>query len=491
MMNSSSLLQKNFKLGRIVRLGFGAIVVVMVGVGVSSKLSMNRVVETTAWVEHTHHVIGDINALEKFLVDAETGQRGFLFTGDETFLQPYTNALGEIDDLLVELQTLTDDNPEQQVRLDELEPLIDQKLAELNETIALKRQAQDETLMALVTSGQGKQLMEEIRAVTNDMEAAEAVLLRQRLQSSAQAVRFADSVTLGGTVMAIALVMAALTVISRRVILPIHKVAERLSSSSSDMTSTVQEQESSAQQQATAVQETSTTMDELRSSALRSAEHAELAAKAAQQVKELANSGSQIVSHTTQDMDSICRQVEDIVQQVNQLREQAQQIAGITSVVGDLANQTNVLALNAAVEAVRAGENGKGFAVVSAEIRKLADQSKVSATQIQDLIGNIQTAVDSVVKTATTGRQTVEKGAEMVNHTADTFLQVVESIDDIANSSQQISVNAKQQVNAIQQVVDAMNALNREAVRGASSISQTRVNAEQLNDAVLKLQVVV
>lgn len=490
-MNSYSLFQSHLKLGRIVRLGFGAIVVVMVGVGISSKWSMNRVVETTDWVEHTHHVLADIRTLEKLLVDAETGQRGFLFSDDEVFLAPYTNAVAELDDLLAELRSLTSDNPEQQTRLAELDGLVDQKLAELAQTIELKQQGQEASLMALVQSGEGREIMDDIRGVTEDMASAETDLLQQRRQSSAQAVQFADSVTLGGTLLAIALSVLALAIISRRVIFPIHKVAERLSSSSAEMTSTVQEQEASAQQQATAVQETSTTMDELRASAIQSSEHAELAAQAAQKVKELASTGAQIVGHTTHDMDSICQQVEAIEQQIAQLSQQAQQIAGITNAVGDLANQTNVLALNAAVEAVRAGENGKGFAVVSAEIRKLADQSKVSAEQIANLIGNVQTSVDTVVKAAATGRATVEQGAVMVNRTADTFLEVVESIDDIANSSQQISVNTKQQVNAIQQVVDAMNSLNHEALRGASSISQTRVNAEQLNDAVLKLQVVV
>jgi CHASE3 domain sensor protein len=84
-MGNSSLVHRHLKLGRIVRLGFGSIVVVMIGVGVSSKLAMNRVVDTTNWVKHTYTVLDNIQLLEKQLVDAETGQRDFCLPGKSHF----------------------------------------------------------------------------------------------------------------------------------------------------------------------------------------------------------------------------------------------------------------------------------------------------------------------------------------------------------------------------------------------------------------------
>ena len=108
-----------------------------------------------------------------------------------------------------------------------------------------------------------------------------------------------------------------------------------------------------------------------------------------------------------------------------------------------------MLALNAAVEAVRAGEHGKGFGVVASEIRKLADQSKKSAQRINALVQDIHRATNSTVKVTEEGRNIVES--------------VVAAVNNIATNSQQISLNAKQQAIAIQQVVAAMNDLNQGA----------------------------
>jgi len=490
-MVSQSLLHGQFKLGPVVRLGFGAMVFMILGVGISSKLSMVRVVDTSHWVKHTFQVIGDLRLLEKYLVDAETGQRGFLFTGNEQFLTPYNQALVNLEKHFVQLKVLTQDNPTQQRRLGQMHGLIDQKVAELKQTIALKQRRQEQQVRALVLSGKGQRLMDEIRVLLSEMQATEENLLQMRDREAEQATQLGYWIALGGTLVAIGTGTVLLLVIARQIIQPIHAVAASLADSASDMTSTVQDQQAIAQQQVAAVQETSTTMDELKASSLQSSEHADISAAAAKQVMTLANAGTQVVNHTLSDMEVVCQKVEAIAVQIRLLNEQAQQIAGITDIVSDLANQTNMLSLNAAVEAVRAGENGRGFSVVAGEIRKLADQSRGSAAQIKDLIKRIQVTVTGAVETAADGRLTVEQGAKMVQETATTFMRVVEAVDNVANSSEQISLNAKQQVDAIQQVVEAMTTLNHESIRYVAGISQTRSSAEQLNEAVVKLQAIV
>lgn len=490
-MNHSQVLGNQLKLGRVVRISLGTIIVVTVGVGISTRLVMHRLIDTAESVQHTIRVENHVRQLEKLLTDAETGQRGFLLTGNESFLEPYNQAMSQLDDTVLALEYLIEDNPQQQARLDQVSVLTEQKLAGLTTTIDLKRRNQNEALMAIVLSGEGKRLMDEIRATIQTMLDTEDALMTERQLAAERAVLAANLISLGGTLLTVTLGLLALMLIAKRVIHPIHQVVDTLTNSSSNLTSAVKDQEASAQQQAAAVQQTSTTMHELQVSSRQSSEQADISAAVAKQVMTLAQTGTQVVEHTLHDMETIRQKVDAIAVQISQLREQAQQVAGITSVVSDLAGQTNMLALNAAVEAVRAGNHGKGFSVVAAEIRKLADQSKASADQIQDLMTRIQSAVAQTVTSASDGRETVDQGAKTVKDTAATFMDVVEAIHGVVTSSEQISLNAKQQMAAIQQVGDAMLTLNHEAIRNASGVSQTRASAEDLTQAVRQLQTVV
>jgi len=169
--------------------------------------------------------------------------------------------------------------------------------------------------------------------------------------------------------------------------------------------------------------------------------------------------------------------VGDIAEQIIRLSEQTNQIGSISTLVSDLANQTNMLALNAAVEAVRAGEHGKGFGVVAAEIRKLADASKKSAERINSLVKDIENATTSTVVVTDSGRKTVD--------------DIVAAINNVAVNSQQISLTAKQQAVAIQQVVDSMNSINQAAAETASGITQTKVGTQKLNEAATNLKAIV
>jgi methyl-accepting chemotaxis protein len=173
------------------------------------------------------------------------------------------------------------------------------------------------------------------------------------------------------------------------------------------------------------------------------------------------------------------------------LSEQTNQIGGISGLVGHLANQTNMLALNAAVEAARAGEHGKGFGVVAREIRLLADQSKKSAEKINALVTDIQAAINTTVMVTDEGRKKVDLGMQLVQETAETFIGVTDSINNVFLNSQQISLSSKQQAIAMQQVVDAMNAINMGAKESASGITQVKVSTQQLKEAAQELKAVV
>ncbi|HEY9860702.1 MAG TPA: methyl-accepting chemotaxis protein [Candidatus Obscuribacterales bacterium] len=252
-------------------------------------------------------------------------------------------------------------------------------------------------------------------------------------------------------------------------------VINTLASSSTEIAVAVEQQERTAAQQAVSVSQTTATMDELGTSARQSASQAESAVTGAQQVLMLVNGSSS--DELSAGGTSLKEKVGQIARQISRLSEQTNQIGNISDLVRDLANQTNMLALNAAVEAARAGDQGKGFAVVATEIRKLADQSRQSTERINALLTDIQNTTNVTVMVTDEGTKTVET--------------IVVAVNGITMNSQQISLTAKQQAIAIQQVIDAMNVLNQGASQTASSISQTKVETQKLNETALNLKALV
>lgn len=225
------------------------------------------------------------------------------------------------------------------------------------------------------------------------------------------------------------------------------RLAQSFNIMAGEIASRSRELQSALEQQAISVQEATTTMDELLASSRISAEQAEAAAAGAKQVLFLIEGNEE--NAAINGKSSLREKVAQLAQEILRLSDQTRQIGTISTLVSDLANQTNMLALNAAVEAARAGEHGKGFNVIATEIRKVADQSKGSAQKINALVRDIQTATNSTVMVTEEGKKNVEG--------------VVDAVHNITLNSQQISLNANQQAIAISQVVQAMNHLNKVA----------------------------
>ena len=144
-----------------------------------SSINLNTVTDNRKRVVHTYDVLTELEAVIATVTDAETGQRGFLITGRESYLTPYDYAVGSIRQHFGHLEMLTSDNPEQKRHVAELKGLVNSKIGDLRETIALRRQS-EEAARRNVLSGRGKQTMDSIRALVARMEGTERSLLAAR-----------------------------------------------------------------------------------------------------------------------------------------------------------------------------------------------------------------------------------------------------------------------------------------------------------------------
>ncbi len=161
--------------------GFGLTTVVLVGINALSYWSFNKNRETANWVAHTHQVRQNIEATLADIEEAEAGQRGYVITGFESYLQSYYESVTSVRQQIRDIQTLTADNPNQQQRVSLLKPLVEQRVVALWQVIELRRSQGFDAARATIKAGQGTEMMTRIRQVLREMENEEASLLKQRL----------------------------------------------------------------------------------------------------------------------------------------------------------------------------------------------------------------------------------------------------------------------------------------------------------------------
>jgi PAS domain S-box-containing protein len=164
-----------------VLLGFGLLLILLLTNALVTRRQLAVQVDNQYWVEHTHQVLAELSQAQTLVTDAETGQRGFLYTGDAKYLEPYNLAASQIDTPIDRLAELTADNPDQQARVAQLRSLAHAKLSELAQTIALYRAGKKDDAKALVISDRGLFLMNDIRKLTGEMGQEETSLQSVRL----------------------------------------------------------------------------------------------------------------------------------------------------------------------------------------------------------------------------------------------------------------------------------------------------------------------
>ncbi|MGI8383875.1 methyl-accepting chemotaxis protein [Robertmurraya sp. P23] len=214
--------------------------------------------------------------------------------------------------------------------------------------------------------------------------------------------------------------------------------SEETAKGAESITYSIQEVATASHKQLESVNETIHTMNTLATIQETLTLSSEELEASATMVDGVSKNGNKVVQHAIKQMTQIHDSVLEVSEVIDNLGSQSKEISQITKVITSIADQTNLLALNAAIEAARAGEHGKGFAVVADEVRKLAVQSKSSSNEIIDLILKIQTGTNQAVKAMEKSTLEVENGSIAVNEAGRSFTQITDSITDIRKTIQSI-----------------------------------------------------
>jgi methyl-accepting chemotaxis protein len=468
--------------GKKLAVGFSVSLVLLVAIGTVAYRALDVLTKTSYWVAHTHAVVEHVGRVLSLLKDAETGQRGFVITGDEAFLEPYTSAASEIGKVTKDLRELTIDNPNQQKRLDEAEPLVAGKLAELKRTIELRRTGGFEPTAKVVATGEGRKLMDDLRRVLAQVEREERDLLKQRSEEVESASTGAKSTILFGTLFCLLLTAGVAFVLTRTLTGQIGSAVRHVQSSSAELQAAANQQFSGAKEQATAMNEITTTISELLATSRQIAESAQRVARVSTETASAARNGDDTVQRTQDSVGTIKRQVDIIVGHMGDLGKKSQQIGGILEIINELAEQTNILAINATIEAAGAGEMGRRFAVVADEIRKLADRVGGSTKEIRELVDDIRAAVNTTVMATEGGSKAADAGTRQFGEVATSFKQIVGMVTTTSEAAREIELSTKQQASAVEQVNLAIANISQAAKETEASSSQTLQTSSELTN---------
>jgi methyl-accepting chemotaxis protein len=476
--------------GRRIAVGFAIAFALLAAIGTVAYRSIDSITQTSYWVTHTQVVRDHIDRTVSYVKDAETGQRGFVITGDESFLEFYRPGVEAVGKEVSELRELTSDNPEQQKRIAVLEPLIAEKLAALKQTIELRRRSGFDAASKVVQAGEGKRLMDDIIRVTSQMMNEENELLKRRAEEVEAASGGAKKAIVWGTFSCLLFVLATGIFLTRSLSRQIGSAVGQVQSSSAELQATANQQATGAKEQATSMNEIATTISELLATSRQIAESAQRVAQIADQTTKSARSGDGTVIKANASIASIRQQMDLIVSHMLDLGKKSQQIGSVLDIVSELAEQTNILAINATIEATGAGEAGKRFAVVADEIRKLADRVTGSTKEIRTLIDDVRSAVNASVMTTETGSKSVDSGSRQFDEVASAFKQIAELVVTTTEASREIELSTKQQSSAVEQVnVAITNAAQATKENEASStqVLQTSAQLASLSRDLLRL----
>ncbi|MBO1512545.1 methyl-accepting chemotaxis protein [Metabacillus bambusae] len=461
-------------------------------------------------IKHDLEINRRVQDLSENLLTMETSQRGFVITGLTDFIYPFENGKYEISSELEELKKLFKDSEEQLDKLTMIENTYEKWLTFSDTLVNTRKTEGLEGAATFVEAGEGTEYMDSIQTNVEMIITDQKVIQVNRIEELNNQVSIFKVVTVSLTIFAILLSIFFALSLTRGIRLNINKISSsileianaggnltkrievksqdeladlandtnklidgiamiirQVSEMAQNVTATTQELLASAEETTTMISSIADASSEIASGSentelkmkvsfekMQSLEDAaKLLNDQAETVKtnsikmqQFAQNGGESVRASSQKMNSIEETMLNTSLTVEALGKKSNDITSIISSITDIAEQTNLLALNAAIEAARAGEHGKGFAVVADEVRRLAVQSQEAARGVKDIINSIQEEVKVIITQNHEGVKEVISGVELTNQTNASF-------DDIVKQTQRTTKVVNAMVDHIQQTL--------------------------------------
>jgi len=268
----------------------------------------------------------------------------------------------------------------------------------------------------------------------------------------------------------------------------VNEAAHATVSSSTEISSSTEQMAAGAQEQSAQSSEVAAAVEQMVKTIFETTRNAGAAAEHAKKAGQIAEEGGHVVKETVDGINKIAEVVTQAAETVKQLGKNSDQIGEIIQVIDDIADQTNLLALNAAIEAARAGEQGRGFAVVADEVRKLAERTTKATKEIATMIKQIQSDTSEAVHSMNKGTEQVEKGKSLANKAGESLKEIIEASVKVLDEVNLVASASEEQSSAAEQIGKNVEAISSVTQESAAGIQQVARAAEDLNRLTDNLQ---